>query len=34
MLEKAGFTFVGEVEDVHEGVSMRVQEWELSLDVP
>ncbi|MDB4975630.1 MAG: GCN5-related N-acetyltransferase [Myxococcaceae bacterium] len=31
VVEKAGFTFVREVEDVHEGVSLRVKEWELLL---
>lgn len=29
VVEKAGFTFVREVEDVHEGVVLRVKEWEL-----
>lgn len=29
VVEKAGFTFVEEVEDTHEGVTLRVKEWEL-----
>lgn len=29
VVEKAGFTFVREVEDTHEGASVRVKEWEL-----
>lgn len=29
VLEKAGFTFVREVEDSHEGQTLRVKEWEL-----
>lgn len=29
VVEKAGFTFVREVEDTHEGVTLRVKEWEL-----
>jgi len=31
VVEKAGFTFVREVEDAHDGVILRVKEWELSL---
>jgi RimJ/RimL family protein N-acetyltransferase len=31
VLEKAGFTLVGETDDEHEGVTLRVQRWELSL---
>jgi RimJ/RimL family protein N-acetyltransferase len=29
VLEKAGFTVVGEIDDEHEGVRLRVLEWEL-----
>lgn len=29
VVEKAGFTLVREVEDTHEGVTLRVKEWEL-----
>jgi RimJ/RimL family protein N-acetyltransferase len=32
VLEKAGFTFVGEFDDEHEGVRLRVRRWELALD--
>ena len=31
MLEKAGFTSVGERDDEHEGHVMRVIRWELDL---
>jgi RimJ/RimL family protein N-acetyltransferase len=31
VLEKAGFTKVGEVEDEHEGETIRVTRWELAL---
>jgi RimJ/RimL family protein N-acetyltransferase len=31
VVEKAGFTFVREIEDTHEGVTLRVKEWELRL---
>ena len=31
VVEKAGFTLVGEVEDEHEGETIRVQRWELEL---
>lgn len=30
VLEKAGFTLVGETEDEHEGAAVRVQRWEFS----
>ncbi len=30
VLEKAGFTLVGETEDEHEGTLMRVKRWELA----
>jgi RimJ/RimL family protein N-acetyltransferase len=29
VVEKAGFAFVREVEDTHEGVVLRVKEWEI-----
>lgn len=29
VVEKAGFTFVREIEDNHEGVTVRVKEWQL-----
>jgi RimJ/RimL family protein N-acetyltransferase len=29
VLQKAGFTLVGEMDDEHEGVVLRVQRWEL-----
>lgn len=29
VVEKAGFTFVREIEDSHEGETLRVKEWEL-----
>jgi hypothetical protein len=29
VVEKAGFTFVREVEDTHDGVTLCVKEWEL-----
>lgn len=32
VVEKAGFTFVREVEDTHEGVTLRVKEWELLVE--
>ncbi|MFT3924383.1 MAG: GNAT family N-acetyltransferase [Myxococcales bacterium] len=32
VVEKAGFILVGEIEDSHEGVALRVKEWELRLD--
>lgn len=32
VVEKAGFTFVREVEDSHEGETLRVKEWELRLE--
>ncbi|MBX7079559.1 MAG: GNAT family N-acetyltransferase [Nannocystaceae bacterium] len=31
VVEKAGFAFVREIEDVHEGTTLRVNEWELRL---
>jgi RimJ/RimL family protein N-acetyltransferase len=31
VVEKAGFTFLREVEDTHEGAVLRVKEWELRL---
>lgn len=31
VVQKAGFMFVGELEDIHEGVILKVQEWELLL---
>jgi RimJ/RimL family protein N-acetyltransferase len=31
VVEKAGFTFVREVEDTHESAVLRVKEWELRL---
>jgi RimJ/RimL family protein N-acetyltransferase len=31
VVEKAGFTFVREIEDSHEGTAIRVKEWELSF---
>jgi RimJ/RimL family protein N-acetyltransferase len=31
VLEKAGFTLVGEHDDEHDGVPMRVRRWELAL---
>jgi RimJ/RimL family protein N-acetyltransferase len=31
VLEKAGFTLAGAVEDEHEGVVLRVQRWELAV---
>lgn len=31
VVEKAGFAFIGEVEDTHDGVTLRVKEWELPL---
>jgi RimJ/RimL family protein N-acetyltransferase len=31
VLEKAGFRLVGEIEDEHEGIPLRVLEWELAL---
>ena len=31
MLEKAGFTLLGEIDDEHEGATLRVREWELVL---
>jgi RimJ/RimL family protein N-acetyltransferase len=31
VLEKAGFTNTGEVEDEHEGVKLRVRRWQLVL---
>jgi RimJ/RimL family protein N-acetyltransferase len=31
VVEKAGFTFVREVEDTHEGAVLRVKEWEFRL---
>lgn len=34
VVEKAGFTFVREVEDSHEGQTLRVKEWELRLERP
>nr|PZN21727.1 MAG: hypothetical protein DIU78_16920 [Pseudomonadota bacterium] len=32
VVEKAGFTFVREVEDSHEGQTLRAKEWELRLE--
>lgn len=34
VVEKAGFIFVREIEDSHEGITVRVKEWELRLDSP
>jgi RimJ/RimL family protein N-acetyltransferase len=34
VVEKNGFTFVREIEDSHEGLSMRVKEWELRIERP
>lgn len=31
VLEKAGFTLVGEADDEHEGAVLRVKRWELAL---
>lgn len=31
VVEKAGFTLVGEIEDTHEGAVVRVKEWELRI---
>jgi RimJ/RimL family protein N-acetyltransferase len=31
VLEKAGFAFVREEDDEHEGVALRVKRWELAL---
>jgi RimJ/RimL family protein N-acetyltransferase len=31
VVEKAGFTFVGEMDDTHEGVVVRVKAWELRM---
>jgi RimJ/RimL family protein N-acetyltransferase len=31
VLEKAGFSLVGEIEDTHEGATLRVKEWELPI---
>jgi len=31
VLEKAGFTLIGEEQDEHEGVPIRVYRWELAL---
>jgi RimJ/RimL family protein N-acetyltransferase len=31
VLEKAGFAFVGEADDEHEGAVLRVKQWELAL---
>jgi RimJ/RimL family protein N-acetyltransferase len=31
VLQKAGFTLVGQTEDEHEGVTLLVQRWELVL---
>jgi RimJ/RimL family protein N-acetyltransferase len=31
VLEKAGFTPTGEVDDEHEGATIRVRRWELAL---
>lgn len=31
-VEQAGFTLVGEIEDSHEGQTIRVQEWELRIE--
>jgi RimJ/RimL family protein N-acetyltransferase len=32
VLEKAGFALVGETDDEHQGVVLRVQRWELVID--
>lgn len=32
VVEKAEFTFVREIEDSHEGVTLRVKQWELRLE--
>jgi RimJ/RimL family protein N-acetyltransferase len=32
VVEKAGFSFVREIEDAHEGATLRVKEWELQLE--
>lgn len=34
VVEKAGFTFVREIQDTHEGAMLRVKEWELRLERP
>jgi RimJ/RimL family protein N-acetyltransferase len=34
VVEKAGFTFVREVEDIHESGTVRVKEWELLTSGP
>lgn len=34
VVEKAGFTFVREVDDSHEGQAFRVKEWELRFERP
>jgi RimJ/RimL family protein N-acetyltransferase len=31
VLEKAGFTPLGEIDDEHEGTAIRVQRWEITL---
>lgn len=32
VVEKAGFAFVREIEDTHDGAVIRVREWELQVD--
>lgn len=34
VVEKAGFTFVCEMEDIHEGAVLRAKEWELRFERP
>jgi RimJ/RimL family protein N-acetyltransferase len=34
VVEKAGFSFVREIEDSHEGTTLRVKEWEFRLGSP
>ena len=34
VLEKTGFSFVGEIEDTHEGATLRVKAWELPIARP
>jgi RimJ/RimL family protein N-acetyltransferase len=34
VLEKAGFTLIGEENDEHEGAAIRVHRWELALKAP
>jgi RimJ/RimL family protein N-acetyltransferase len=32
VVQKAGFSFIRELEDAHEGVTLRVKQWELRLE--